>query len=531
MSALDFLQLAADAEAGSLDTVSRALGVELTSAAWKTMREWRGVHALMLEVLHRARTSPEGIGYEFAAPYDTVFEHYLAVRVGNEVTVGTARRANRKSVGFAWPELEGWKKKLESNVALATKWATEDIETDNRRVRLAVREAQRAPTDQFDERERFVDAIMSSPDDDQLRLVYADWLTERGDGQGELIRLQVLRGDQPPTAREQTILEASWRTFAGELAPWCDAASFQRGLVHTVRMTPTVFVKHGEHVFSRFPVQVLNVDANRFSAKQLLQLANAPGMPLVRELHIEKYRGVFTPLLEGKPLSSLRRLCLTGCQIDGVDWETFFMTLDAPELEAVELTGRHGHVELWRALAKGRFPKLKSIVDGLEPSRGSSDSEMSDAARLLAERRPQLERFEFASLGASASIVAPLFEAPSRVRLRVFRFSEATEALLELWERTGALREVRRLALNVAKLSLASVAHFLDAGCTPKLERLELRTYLTPTWVGEGLDVLYEALLRVPASAPLKLLSLPREYRDGHPLRAKVANRFLVARD
>src|SRR5262249_8011657 len=37
--------------------------------------------------------------------------------------------------------------------------------------------------------ESFLAAISAAPDDDALRLVYADWLEERGDVRGEYLRL------------------------------------------------------------------------------------------------------------------------------------------------------------------------------------------------------------------------------------------------------------------------------------------------------------------------------------------------------
>jgi uncharacterized protein (TIGR02996 family) len=35
----------------------------------------------------------------------------------------------------------------------------------------------------------FLEAIAAEPDDDGLRLIYADWLEERGDPRGELVRV------------------------------------------------------------------------------------------------------------------------------------------------------------------------------------------------------------------------------------------------------------------------------------------------------------------------------------------------------
>ncbi len=40
----------------------------------------------------------------------------------------------------------------------------------------------------------FLKNILDDPDEDANRLVYADWLEERGDPRGELIRLQVGQG-------------------------------------------------------------------------------------------------------------------------------------------------------------------------------------------------------------------------------------------------------------------------------------------------------------------------------------------------
>jgi uncharacterized protein (TIGR02996 family) len=48
----------------------------------------------------------------------------------------------------------------------------------------------------------FVDAILARPDDDGLRLVYADWLDERGDGRGEYLRLTLERAKHTSKSRK-----------------------------------------------------------------------------------------------------------------------------------------------------------------------------------------------------------------------------------------------------------------------------------------------------------------------------------------
>jgi uncharacterized protein (TIGR02996 family) len=51
--------------------------------------------------------------------------------------------------------------------------------------------------------EAFVQAIAVNPNDDTLRLVYADWLEERGDLRGEYLRLDCLLDSLPAPPRSQ----------------------------------------------------------------------------------------------------------------------------------------------------------------------------------------------------------------------------------------------------------------------------------------------------------------------------------------
>jgi len=72
--------------------------------------------------------------------------------------------------------------------------------------------------------------IYANPTDDAPRLVYADLLLEHGDPRGELIMLQLDRGDGEPTAREQELLKKHGKAWLGALAP---ALSWGRGYAGT----------------------------------------------------------------------------------------------------------------------------------------------------------------------------------------------------------------------------------------------------------------------------------------------------------
>src|SRR5260370_29053710 len=90
-------------------------------------------------------------------------------------------------------------------------------------------------------------AILDAPDDDGLRLIYADWLEEHGDAaRAEFIRVQVERANSLAMAGQQCDLQARGQAllaehesaWVGRLAGWVDGWQFRRGLREGVRINP-----------------------------------------------------------------------------------------------------------------------------------------------------------------------------------------------------------------------------------------------------------------------------------------------------
>src|SRR5262249_8893949 len=110
----------------------------------------------------------------------------------------------------------------------------------------------------------FLQAILEAPDDDTPRLIYADWLEERGDPRGEFIRLQCqlvqLDDDDPkrrqPERREQILL----RNHKWEWLGWLNAVTdsnrfeFERGFVERVRLSAESFLSNTELLFQHAPL-------------------------------------------------------------------------------------------------------------------------------------------------------------------------------------------------------------------------------------------------------------------------------------
>lgn len=109
----------------------------------------------------------------------------------------------------------------------------------------------------------FIRALIEAPDDDELRLVFADWLEERDDPRGEFVRIQVERARQGQDElrqarnwlREQELLAAHEKAWVAPLRPWAREWRFVRGFVEWVRIEAEVVLAEGRRVFERTPVR------------------------------------------------------------------------------------------------------------------------------------------------------------------------------------------------------------------------------------------------------------------------------------
>jgi uncharacterized protein (TIGR02996 family) len=151
-----------------------------------------------------------------------------------------------------------------------------------------------------------VQAICAAPDDDALRLVYADWLEEHGDeARAAFVRVQVRLAATPEYDRaHQEDLFRERSLFVGGLGSELRAAlpglpegigwaghpfTFRRGLAWgvTAADVPT-FLRHAEALFALAPVQHLELDGRRgdLGAGGLALLAASPWLARLRSLEL-----------------------------------------------------------------------------------------------------------------------------------------------------------------------------------------------------------------------------------------------------
>src|SRR5688500_3802818 len=108
----------------------------------------------------------------------------------------------------------------------------------------------------------FLEAIRHDPDDDIPRLIYADWLEERGNPRGELVRIQCELARLPAAderrpalqSRELLLLNQHAKGWAGPLRAWVSRWEFHRGMIETVRLPAERFLRHAEEIFQVAPL-------------------------------------------------------------------------------------------------------------------------------------------------------------------------------------------------------------------------------------------------------------------------------------
>src|SRR5262245_2643896 len=135
-------------------------------------------------------------------------------------------------------------------------------------------------------------AILDDPDDDDVRLVYADFLGEHGQpARAAFIRVQIQlsrlpegdprRGDLE--ARERALLGEHEGEWAGPLRPWAIRWAFHRGFVDEVTVPAQVYLDHAAALTRLAPIRRFVADLSEAAIPQAIleQIPEAVARELV----------------------------------------------------------------------------------------------------------------------------------------------------------------------------------------------------------------------------------------------------------
>jgi uncharacterized protein (TIGR02996 family) len=145
-----------------------------------------------------------------------------------------------------------------------------------------------------------MEQIVANPDDDGPRLVYADWLLERGDPRGELIRLQCDLASSATVgaaarssadhgrlvARERELLERYEQQWVDPLEAKPLAPTFERGLLRVLHFNTGTFLRARQQaaLIEHLPLLGLNRLILRGPTKRVQRLADCASLRWTPEL-------------------------------------------------------------------------------------------------------------------------------------------------------------------------------------------------------------------------------------------------------
>lgn len=262
-------------------------------------------------------------------------------------------------------------------------------------------------------------AVLAAPDEDAPRLVYADWLLERGDPRGELITTQVTIAKRPDDA---ALLERERELMRLHRVTWIEPVR---------RMWPR---------FNRGFVEAISIDALE------LEIGDAICDACIRELEVRAVQKSqrFDPLVAALPRTAVRKIAVHYGQLPTF---AFAEVLEAPELARLEALAFQS-VELDRALLPVLHAAALPALRELALSACHLDAE--GLAQLGTWQRP-LRALDISHNGVGKRAIATALAGPA------FRALEALDCRATLVD-SDDVAELCALDLPLASLNLALCA-------------------------------------------------------------------------
>jgi uncharacterized protein (TIGR02996 family) len=190
--------------------------------------------------------------------------------------------------------------------------------------------------------------VLAFPDDDGPRLEYAAELAERGNPQGNFIRVEVAlaRTDKNSDPNYLDLAEASYAmtdqygsTFAGQIAGMVDRYFFDRGFVELVELPVRRFLDIAPRLYALAPVRHLTLKGSRSDVEQL---ASSASLQPIRSLALQNWRlrDQDMRVLAASPyLKNLRWLSLEDNELGLAGAEALAASQNLPNLRFVVFTG------------------------------------------------------------------------------------------------------------------------------------------------------------------------------------------------
>lgn len=169
-----------------------------------------------------------------------------------------------------------------------------------------------------------LEAIKADPDDDQIRLVYADWLEERGNPRAEFIRIQCELAGKPVdlsrlplVQRERELLVEHGNAWKAALPCGIRNEPFTRGFVERAAMPAEAFLERVDQLFAATPLRhvALRTFSRPYQMEKLAGCSHLARLAILDLDHCLLDDGDVAVLAASPHLAQLKTLSLSYNQI------------------------------------------------------------------------------------------------------------------------------------------------------------------------------------------------------------------------
>ncbi|MBI1829849.1 MAG: TIGR02996 domain-containing protein [Planctomycetes bacterium] len=213
----------------------------------------------------------------------------------------------------------------------------------------------------------FLQPILDNPDDDLPRLVFADWLEERGDPRGHFIRLQCQRakltrydpGWKDLLSQESALLKRFEKDWSMPILRHVDEVQYRRGFVEQVRVSASKLLRNADRLFRAAPIRSVRLE----HADRLSEIAASPWLARIAEFdlsHTPLGAKSLQVLFSSEHCRSLRHIRLDQCLLAAPALEVVVNAAPLQALHTLSLAGNAFGPDGARILATS---PLRQLID------------------------------------------------------------------------------------------------------------------------------------------------------------------------
>jgi uncharacterized protein (TIGR02996 family) len=318
----------------------------------------------------------------------------------------------------------------------------------------------------------FLQAILQNPDDDQLRLIYADWLEERGDPRAEFIRVQYERPRVQANSREYldlvlrerqllAIHETEWLEPLRELGSHWE---FRHGFVEKGEMTARQFLERAESLYQLAPLRSI-----RFTDITELP-TNEAGQRVFRTS--DPAPCLMPALAKCLWLSRLRAIEVRGGDLSDSDVRCLAESPHLRSLQKLDLSTNGLGPASARALAAApSLPSLTRLNLGYNPIGDLGLQALAASSRLPSLRHLIVHHCDITTTGIRTLAASALMRQLETLELDANAIENSGARLLATSARTSALTS---LSLGETGINTIGVEALAASPHLHKLKRLNL---------------------------------------------------------